>query len=113
MDTATDTLLHPDDRRELASWLRSNSHPSDPISRTRILLDLDDGVMPDEVARRQRVGRATVFRWLEGTPEFDSSRQDLSDFQSFVYMECGSQRLIRPNACVGTFQQNRAIYGLA
>jgi len=63
MDTATDTLLHPEDRRELVSWLRSSSHPSGPISRAKILLDLDDGVLPNEVARRQRVGRATVFRW--------------------------------------------------
>lgn len=63
MDTTARTVLHPDDRRELKSWLRSNAHESGPITRAKILLDLDDGYTGAEVAQRQRVGSATVSRW--------------------------------------------------
>ena len=63
MDTAAHFLLHPDDRRELTLWLRSNTEPSGVITRARILLDLDEGYSSSEVAERQRVGVATVFRW--------------------------------------------------
>jgi transposase len=63
MDTASDSVLHPDDRLELRSWLRSSAHPSGPITRAKILLDLDGGYSVREVAERQRVGHATVSRW--------------------------------------------------
>jgi len=63
MDTYTSALLHPVDRDALQSWLRSRTLAQVPAVRARILLDLDEGHAPNDVARRQRVGRATVFRW--------------------------------------------------
>ena len=63
MVTASHSVLHPEDRLELKSWLRSSTHASGPITRAKILLDLDEGYSISQVAQRQRVGHATVSRW--------------------------------------------------
>ena len=64
------SLLHEDDRRELRSWRRSTTLPHGLVSRAQLLLDLDAGFGPSEVAERHGVTRQSVHRWkrryLEG-----------------------------------------------
>ncbi len=47
----------------LNGWLRSTTLPQGRITRARIILSLNDGMTPSEVAVSQRVSAKTVHKW--------------------------------------------------
>lgn len=49
--------------RELSSWLRSTTLPQGQITRAKIILSLNDGFSPAEVAQAQRISCKTVHKW--------------------------------------------------
>ena len=57
--------LSADDRRTLSDWLRSTSLPQGLITRAKILLSLDEGINPTDVALAQRVSRKTIYKWVK------------------------------------------------
>lgn len=63
METADKFRLKRSDKSTLNAWLRSTTLPQGQITRAKILLSLDEGINPAEVARAQRVSRKTLYKW--------------------------------------------------
>lgn len=63
MHTKDKFHLPKKDKSELNAWLRTTTLPQGQITRAKILLSLDDGINPTEIARVQRVSRKMVYKW--------------------------------------------------
>ena len=51
------------EEQELQAWLRSTTLPQGQTTRAKIVLSLNDGASPAEVAQAQRVSCKTVHKW--------------------------------------------------
>ena len=52
-----------EDRATLERWVRSGTTPQRTVTRSRIILMLDEGLSAREVARRLGISRHTVVLW--------------------------------------------------
>ena len=55
--------IDPKSQKILEGWCRSTKQPQGQIMRAKIILQLNDGLSPSQVAIAQRTSAKTVHRW--------------------------------------------------